>query len=489
MTQFSAIDGTIVGFYLLLCIIAGMMVRKYVGKVEDFLVAGREMNLYLGIASLAATEFGIVTCMYTAQNCFINGFSGATPGILIAFAMLVVGLTGFCIKPMRNANACSVPELFEKNFGSKVRWLGGVVIVLGGLLNMGVFLRTGGEFLVVVTGLNFSYLEVTMTLLLLAVAIYTILGGMISVLVTDYLQFIIMSLGLLVVTVLLLFKVGWGTMVAVVGEKYGQGGFNPFLHPGMGWEYILFNLLVGFAMVLTWQTMVQRVLSAKDSRTGGKMYTRTSFFFICRFLLPGLWGIAALATLSSDEVGSNTLLAMPKMLSTSVPIGLMGILVAAMLAADMSTNSSYMLSWGTVIYNDILGPFRKRKWSEKRGLLINRMIVALIGIFLLIYGLWYELKADLWTYLAITGTIYLSSMSVLLISCLYWKKSNDWGAFGAIIVGATMPVIYLICEQISSMEHLFVERIGPYKWGVATYVATAMAMVIGSYLKPSKGGK
>ena len=48
--------------------IAGLMVRKYVGKVEHFLVAGREMNVYLGIASLAATEFGIVTCMYTAQN-------------------------------------------------------------------------------------------------------------------------------------------------------------------------------------------------------------------------------------------------------------------------------------------------------------------------------------------------------------------------------------------------------------------------------------
>jgi SSS family solute:Na+ symporter len=67
--------------------IAGVMVRKHVSKVEHFLVAGREMNVYLGIASLVATEFGIVTCMYTAQ----------------------AGYT---------------------------RWLAGVVIVLGGLLNM-----------------------------------------------------------------------------------------------------------------------------------------------------------------------------------------------------------------------------------------------------------------------------------------------------------------------------------------------------------------
>ena len=87
------LDGSIVGVYLLVTMIAGLWVRKYVGKVEHFLVAGREMDVYLGIASLAATEFGIVTCMYTAQNGYEKGFAGATPGILMAIAMLVVGLT------------------------------------------------------------------------------------------------------------------------------------------------------------------------------------------------------------------------------------------------------------------------------------------------------------------------------------------------------------------------------------------------------------
>src|SRR3954470_20388309 len=81
------VDGSIVGVYLLATMIAGVMVRKYVGKVEHFLVAGREMNVYLGIASLAATEFGIVTCMYTAQNGYEKGFSGASVGLLTALGM------------------------------------------------------------------------------------------------------------------------------------------------------------------------------------------------------------------------------------------------------------------------------------------------------------------------------------------------------------------------------------------------------------------
>jgi SSS family solute:Na+ symporter len=62
MSHFSwPIDGSIVGLYLLVTMIAGLSVRKYVGKVEHFQVAGREMDVYLGVASLAATEFGIVT--------------------------------------------------------------------------------------------------------------------------------------------------------------------------------------------------------------------------------------------------------------------------------------------------------------------------------------------------------------------------------------------------------------------------------------------
>jgi SSS family solute:Na+ symporter len=117
---------------------AGIYVRKYVNRVEDFLVAGREMNLYLGIASLAATEFGVITCMYTAQAGYNHGFAGAVPGLCQAVAMFLIGVTGFCIKPLRDSGVMTLPELFEKRYGRFVRWLSGVVIVMGGLLNMGM---------------------------------------------------------------------------------------------------------------------------------------------------------------------------------------------------------------------------------------------------------------------------------------------------------------------------------------------------------------
>ncbi|MSR82603.1 MAG: sodium:solute symporter family protein [Candidatus Latescibacteria bacterium] len=470
--------------------IAGVAVRKYVGKVEDFLVAGREMNVYLGIASLAATEFGVVTAMYTAQNGYKYGFAGATPGLLNAAAMFIVGYTGFCIKPLRDSGVMTIPEFLEQRFGTFVRWLSGVVIVLGGLLNMGVFLRVGGEFLVVTCGLNPGNLEITMTILLVGVATYTIMGGMLSVLITDFLQFVVMSIGLIAVTILVLIEVGWDRLVGTVTEKIGPGGFNPFINPDMGWDFVIFNLFLTTAAVLTWQTSIARVLAAKDTRTGRQVYTRTSFFFVCRFLIPGIWGIAALATLTpqmiqtlSPQMQENaSLYAMPLFLGTLVPVGLMGVLIAAMLAADMSTDSSYMLTWGGVIYNDIMAPFRKG-WSEKKGLLWNRCIVAAIGVFLLFFGLWYKLEGDLWTYLTLTGTIYLASISTLLIACCYWKRANNWGAIASIIISAVIPLGFLVLEKVNGAA---AKAIGAYTSGIAAYLLSGVAMVVGSLLKPKQ---
>jgi len=492
MTSLTVLDGGIIGIYLLITMIAGVAIRRYVRRVEDFIVAGREMNVYLGIASLAATEFGIVTCMYAAQNGFDKGFAGAVPGLLTFGAMFLVGVTGFCIKPLRDSGVMTIPELFEKKYGPRVRWAAGVVIVLGGLLNMGVFLRMGGDFLVNVAHLDPDYLEAMMTALLVGVAVYTILGGMLSVLVTDFLQFVVMSAGLIITTFLILGKVGWGPLVRAVETHHGAGGFNPFANPTMGWPYVIFNALLNTAATLTWQTQIARVLAAKDSATGRKVYTRTSFFFVARWLIPGIWGIAALALLTPEQVPQNSLLAMPRMLGMILPAGLMGLLIAAMLAADMSTDASYMLTWSSVIYNDILAPFRRTKWSEKKGLFWNRTIVALIGVFLLIYGLWYKIEGDAWTYLGITGTIYLASMSTLLVACCYWKRANNWGATAAIVFGAILPVTVLVLQKLGPWTAWVKDNEASCMIGV--YAVTAISMVVGSLLKPqsqgcSEGGK
>src|SRR5262245_28543951 len=99
----SILDWIIIAIYLLVCMTAGIWMRRFVRGVEDFAVAGREMDLNVGIASLAATELGLVTVMYTAQLGYEKGLAGATVGVLMALAMYVVGRTGFVIGPLRAA--------------------------------------------------------------------------------------------------------------------------------------------------------------------------------------------------------------------------------------------------------------------------------------------------------------------------------------------------------------------------------------------------
>ncbi|MBN2216528.1 MAG: hypothetical protein JW719_04045 [Pirellulales bacterium] len=571
-------DWAIIVVYLIGCMGAGIWMRRYVKNVEDFAVAGREMDVYLGIASLAATEMGLVTVMYTAELGFTNGPAGATIGVLMAGAMLLVGLTGFVIKPMRDAGVITIPELFEKRFGPRVRWLAGLVIVLGGVLNMGIFLQLGGKFLVSVSGINAEYLKWTMTALLGLVLLYTVLGGMLSVLVTDYLQFLILGLGLVVTSVLVIWSVNpstgaiafnWPNIVTglqqahVSGEAYReeaasqaqkeretiaaaratedpeaaeslrtrlvtQAGdelsarrkqlaekdvlvvveteprpgeertrppyamtmdhpFNPLKSRSLGWMYIIWQLMFQMAVVTTWQTMITRVLSARDSATAKRIYARTAFYFVGRFALPGLWGAAAFlyfCSIGGLPDGATSQTAMPLFLKTVLPAGILGIVIAAMLAAEMSTDSGYLLSWATVIYNDLICPCVRRPLSPTGRLLLVRALVLLIGLFLLLWGLWYEVPGRAWDYLAITGNIYLSSVFTLLVGALYWRKANSVGAMAAIVLGAAAPITFLAYNSIVTVPE---RQIRPEIAGFAAFALAFAGMIVGSLVAEMLG--
>jgi Na+/proline symporter len=570
------IDWVIIVVYLVGCTIAGLWMRRYVRNVDDFAVAARAMEVNLGVASLAATEVGIVTVMYTAQMGFTNGFAGATTGIVTAIAMLIVGITGFVIVPLRNAGVMTIPELFEKRFGKDVRWLAGLVVILGGVLNMGVFLRVGGDFLMNICDLrsettftlsllgaklSIGYLEMIMTGLLVVVLVYTVLGGMLSVLITDYLQFLVMGLGIVVTSVLVVWSLGWPNLVDGLGQAHdaavpfeeslaqetkrdkeaakqmpeqaakeflkkrdeaqqrdlvasskelAQKGilvsqeknepvkaltmaqpYNPFVSRGQGVAWVVWQTIMAFAVVTTWQTTIARVLAARDSNTAKRVYRGTWFYFVGRWCLPGLWGAAAFYYFAHNgglPEGINSLTAMPlylnKLLSGVFP-GLLGLMIAAMLAAEMSTDSGYLLTWATVIYNDLISPVLRRPLSSRAKLLVVRLVVVAIGAFLVFWGLWYKPPGSIWEYLSVTGNIYLASLFALLVGGLYWRGANRWGALSAIVLGAAGPVAFLVVN-------FFVEPDSPYHIpgevsGLAAFGLSFAGMFVGSLVGTALG--
>lgn len=487
MTNFDFfIDGSIILIYLTSILIIGIWLRKYISNIDHFLVANRGVDVYLGIASLAATEFGIATCMANAELGFKYGLKGIIPGIALGGSMLIVGVTGFCIQPLRNMAVITIPELLEKKFGKNIRWASGLVIVIGGLLNMGLFLRQAGSFLSVTIGINQGYLELLMTLLLIFVGLYTVIGGMVSVIVTDYIQFVLMCIGFVTITGILIYQFGWFQILDGSRDYLGPESLSLNVNYNYGFDRLMLDILVAFGSVLTWQTMISRVLAAKDSTTAKKIYMATSPYMLMRFVIPVFLGISALYYFGPNMyLGGQEILAMPSMIAQLIPVGIIGIVIASMLAADMSTNSSYLIAWSSVIYNDILEPIHKNNWSSKKELFYNRTIICFIGLFLLFYGLWYPLSNDLWVYMQVTGTIYLSSMTVLLISSCYFKNASTLGAKISIISGAVIPVLYLLLQEFSFISDI-IKNIGPYKFGVFSFLMSGLGMFVGSLITKIK---
>lgn len=112
-TNFTALDWGIVAVYLLVMLLIGTILRKYIINMTDFVVAGRSMKAYLGIATMIASEMGLVTVMYAAQMGYNGGFSAFHVGVIALIMTLMVGLTGFIVVPLRRTGAVTIPEYYR----------------------------------------------------------------------------------------------------------------------------------------------------------------------------------------------------------------------------------------------------------------------------------------------------------------------------------------------------------------------------------------
>lgn len=510
-SNFGVLDGVIVVAYLLGTLAIGIYVNRVVHGMADFLVAGRALKSALAIATMVGSELGLVTVMYASQTGFTGGFAAFHIGLIAGIVTLIVGLTGFIVVRLREMKVMTIPEFYERRFGRKVRIVGGAILAFAGILNMGLFLKAGTIFLTGLTGIQDPASDTVkwiMTGLIVMVLVYTTLGGMVSVVLTDYAQFVVLSFGMLIAVWLSVQAVGWDKVVTSVQEVHGTAGFDPTDWGGtFGPSYVIWMIFTaGLVSCAVWQTAVMRACAAESTQVVKRLYIWSSLGFMIRFLLPQFLGICALAWFWNDEAGRaffftaegetsadpvRTMQAMPIFLAQVLPTGIIGLIGAGMLAAFMSTHDSYLLCWSSVLVQDVIAPLKGGDISDRGRMLLTRLFIVLIGGFLLIWSLWYPLGDNLWDYMAISGAIYFTGAFALLLFGLYWKRASRFGAYLALAAGTlsvcglepVRKMLGLVELQSTRGIEIRADHIGLASAGLAL-----VGMVVGSLLWPDREG-
>jgi SSS family solute:Na+ symporter len=523
-TNFTSLDWCIVVAYLLISIFVGIWANRYVGNIAGYLVAGRTLRIRLALATMTGTEIGLVTVMYSAELGFTQQYASLYLALYELVILLFIGLTGVVVYRLRQSKVLTIPEYYERRYSRGVRVLGGVMMVLSGVLNMGLFLKAGALFLVSVTGFTepewlqqfmvdaFDYhepvgLKLIMTGLLLLVLFYTVLGGMISVVITDLIQFVILGTGMVIVTLFVAGEIGIDGFSEVVTVQNGYFDPTSTDNPstvksddGIGPVTLTAQFVVLVVALMLWPTGASRTLAVKTPEIARKLYLCSTIPFLARRSLPVLWGIGAFAFFHSHpELNSqfqaaiqaggdvNTQAAMPLFLAKIIPSGLLGLVTAGMVAAFMSTHDSYLLCWSGVITQDVVAPLMKKELTNRQRILITRVAIIATGIMLLIWGLWYEVSSDLWQYMAVTGTVYLAGVFPVVVGGLYWSRSSSAGAYIALLGGLTGILGLDPCVNFLNAQLLDIGTgitLGGNVMMLMTFAFSLLGFVTGSLLFP-----
>jgi SSS family solute:Na+ symporter len=470
-SHFSAFDWALVVGFIIFYAWLGIAAKKRAGTLDDFLVMGRKLGPIWGLATLSATETGLVTLIYFAEEAYLSGFVALLLACIAALTMWTVGWTGFVIRKLRELRVRTVPEFLENRFNIKVRWIAGLASFVVGILNLGIFLQVEGAFLTVIMGLPPRSLPLMMGILLAVVLGYTAMGGMFSVVYTDIAQFVLVVVGVTVASFLIIHAAGgWGHMADVVMTRYGSGGFTFWDSPRYGIMFLVWSALYYLAGWSTWQPVVARVLSMRDIDTSLRLYRLSSVFMFLRAAVPMVWGIAALAIVGTVTPSSA---ALQTVMVRILPAGVIGLVTVAFVSATMSTFSSYFLAFSSILLQDVIAPLMRKQPSDAQRLKLMQICTIGMGVAVYLWASFYHFPESVFRYLTLTGSISFAATLTTLVGGIYWKRSSVRGAYFAFAGSAIFPAICLVWPSIS-----------PTLAGLLSFGLAPIGMIAGSLIFP-----
>ena len=426
-------------FYLLINVFLGFWASNKVKNTEDFVLAGRNLGLPMTATSIFATWFGAETIMSSSAEFAEGGLIAVIKEPFGAALCLFLSALLF-VRPLYRLKMITLSDYFKIRYSeiteiisafimsiSYFSWVAAQMIAMGTILSV---LAAGAGF------------ELSMSLSICSGAVlvcfYTMIGGMWAVSMTDFLQSIVIVIGLLLLSFLLITEVGGLDYLLSKQES----GFFKMLPNGDSQSIISYGeawILVGLGSIAS-PDIFQRTMSAKSEKIAVGAAYLSSLLYVFIAFLPLILGLCAKEIypelLNTDDEKKQMLLVTTVLNHSPLIIQIM--FFGALISAIMSTTSGAILAPATVLVENIVKPFYKTI-IDKTELFILRISVILVAFLSLLIALGgdsiYDLAAD-------SSAMTLVTLFFPLFLGLYWKKSSTPAALASMIVGLLVWLSY-----------------------------------------------
>jgi solute:Na+ symporter, SSS family len=490
---------------IVLVVLGGMIFsvwasRKLMRSVADFLAAGRTAGRYLVSISSGIAGLGAITIVGTMEMNLVAGFSMSWWGMTMGLIILIITVSGWVIYRFRQTRSLTLAQFFEARYSRNFRIFTGLISFISGLINFGIFPAVGARFFIYFCGLphviHLGSIPIStfplVMIILLSISLYFVFsGGQIAVIIGDFFQGVFVNIVFVILLFYVFFTFDWGQIyTALVSAPQEASLINPFKTSHVedfNFWYFLIGIIGVMYSAMSWQGTQGYNASASSAHeakmagvlAGWRGFPQSLLFMLIPIVAytvlhhPDYSEIAnsvsnAVANLDSEALQSQ--LRVPLVLTHILPRGLLGAFAAVMLAAFISTHDSYLHSWGSILVQDVIMPFRRRPFSEKKHLLALRLSILFVAVFIFLFSLLFKQSEYIFLFFAITGAIFAGGSGAVIIGGLYWKRGTTVAAWTAMLTGATVAVTGILIHRIPaelfevSRDHL--PLLGQKFWAV-----------------------
>jgi SSS family solute:Na+ symporter len=408
-------------------IIIGWWSRRRAENREGFFVASRRGSLPLITGSLVSTAVGGSTTIGMAGLGFTLGLTGAWWLLVGSIGLLILGF--LFAKKIRGAAVYTLPELVENQYGPRVALVASILIVIawtgvvaGQIIAAGKILSIIGIWSTTSWMAVFSAVFIT----------YTILGGQFSIIRTDFLQAAIIFAGIFA---------GFALTIPQVGGIGGLQASLPSTHfcfptsPEFDWKMLASTLILVGSTYVVGPDIYTRLFCARDENVAKKSALLSAFLFVPLAFAITLIGMGARALYPNISPEQS----FPYLISEVLPLTIGYLVLAALIAALMSSADTCLLSQSVILTQDVLGRFRPQL-GERKIVWLTRLNALVLGFMAL--GLALVLKGVIAS-LLFAYTIFACGLVIPVIAGFYKErlKVNSKGAMAALIGGGTIGLL------------------------------------------------